>query len=80
MIDAAAYLCDSVADHEFVAIRLSAVQPQREQVRMGVVMAKFLQNIEIGPRELPGGLHQYSIYLEDRGESDHENARMLPGA
>lgn len=33
-------------------------QPQREQVRMGVVMAKFLQNIEIGPRELPGGLHQ----------------------
>ena len=31
---------------------------------MGVVMAKFLQDIEIGPRELPGGLHQYNIYLE----------------
>ena len=31
---------------------------------MGVVIAKFLQSIEIGPRELPGGLHQYNIYLE----------------
>jgi len=49
---------------------LSAVQPQREQVRIGVVIAKFLQNIEIGPRELPGGLHFYNIYSEDRGESD----------
>jgi len=43
-------------------------------VRMGVVMAKFLQNIEIGPRELPGGLRGYSIYLEEWEESDGYSA------
>ena len=52
------------------SIRFSAVQPQREQVRIGVVIAKFLQNIEIGPRELPGGLHLYSIYSVGWGESE----------
>ena len=30
---------------------------QVEAGTIGVIMAEFLQNIEIGPRELPGGLH-----------------------
>ena len=36
----------------------------------GLAIAKILLNTEIGPRELPGGLHGYSIYLEGWGESD----------
>ena len=34
---------------------------------MGVVIAKFLLNTEIGLRELPGGLHYYNIYLKGGG-------------
>lgn len=42
-------------------------------------MVIFLHSIKFGPRELPGGLHLYNIYLESGGDRNSVIGRIDTG-